>query len=93
MDKVISLNCISIAAFIRQGPLNTAVIYMQSEALFCCLCRLLWTQRCAPPPWSLCRADAFPPCDISPAFPQIHKKFSLFEKKCVAFISGECGIF
>lgn len=49
MDEVISLNYISIAAFIRKGPLNTAVIYMQSEALFCWLCRLLWTQRCAPP--------------------------------------------
>lgn len=49
-DEVISLNYISIVAFIRKGPLNTAVIYMQSEALFCWLCRLLCTQRCAPPP-------------------------------------------
>lgn len=69
MDEVISLNYISIAAFIRKGPLNIAVIYMQSEALFCWLCRLLWTQRCAPLPWSLCWADAFPlwhfPC-LSP---------------------------
>lgn len=40
MDEVISLNYISIAAFIRKGPLNTAVIYMH-EAVFCWLCRLL----------------------------------------------------
>lgn len=50
MDEVISFNYISIVAFICKGPLNTAVIYMQSEALFCCLRRLLCTQRCAPPP-------------------------------------------
>lgn len=83
MDKVVSSNCISIPAFIRNGPLNTAVIYMQSETLFCLLCQPLWTQRCAPPPRSLSQADGcyiLFPYDIFPAFPQINKEFSLILK-------------